>query len=61
MSTSYNTEMELRELATSLRQDADHLEQAADILCALRESKHLAADVASAKRAAKEWLKRHVR
>lgn len=58
MSGSFNTEVELRLIVERLRREADALEEAADVLQALRDSDEHRGRVADAKRRAKEWLRR---
>ena len=57
MSTSWNCEQDLRDLATKLHADAYDLEKAADVLAVLRDAENRSAEIAAAKRYAKDWMK----
>ena len=58
MSSSYSCECELRELAEKLSSAAYELEQAADVLKALRDVDCYKEQISSAKKWAKDWMKR---
>lgn len=57
MSSSWNCEQELRNLAQELHRQAYDLENAAEILATLRNSDDIKERIASARRRAKEWMK----
>lgn len=57
MSSSYNCENELRELAEALRKKAFDLETAADTLAILRDSDDMSEKIRTAKAWAKKWMK----
>ena len=56
MSSSYNTEQELRELACKLREHALHLDDAADVLERVRETHFYKRELANVKDKVKRWL-----
>lgn len=57
MSTSYNCEGKLRELADKLHDKAYELEKAADVLRVLREADDFKLDIIEAKKWAKDWMR----
>lgn len=56
MSSSHSCESELRRVADELHKKAYELEQAADALATLRDSKELEDKISQAKEWAKSWL-----
>lgn len=58
MSSSYSCEQELRKIAEKLYEQASELEQAADTLRSLRDDEDATERLESAKRWAKDWMKR---
>jgi len=57
MSSSYNCEENLRELANKLRIQASDLETAANTLAVLRDSNMVEKEIKAAKQWAKDWMK----
>jgi hypothetical protein len=57
MSSSYNTECQLRQLAEKLSAEANSLFDAADVLRILREAGEHYQEIAAAKSRAQSWIK----